>query len=105
MFFLKTPPTAEFAIAISAAVGAAQAYLAARVEFERVIFEGIASAADAGAAASGFDAAAQEAGLSGGSTGHDMAQRISGLLMLTNAILFVFLFQFLLLVAAGWISR
>ena len=48
LFFLKTPPMAEFAIAISAATGAAQAYLAARVEFERVIFEGIASATDAG---------------------------------------------------------
>jgi hypothetical protein len=108
LFFLQvqSQPTVGLAIAIAAASGAAQTYLASRVEFERVIFEEFASATDVGAAVSGFDAAAQEAGVvSAGKAGRELVQRIASLLMLTNVIFFLFLFQLVLLMGAGWVSR
>lgn len=106
LFSLQAQPTVGLAIAVAAASGAAQAYLASRVEFERVIFEALASATDVGAAAGGFDAAAQEAGVvSAGRAGRELAQRLSGLLMLTNVSFFLFLFQLVLLLGAGWVSR
>ena len=106
LFFLAMPPLAQLAVAAVAGTGAAQAYLAARVEFDRAIFESLASATDAGVAAQGFDAAAQEAGLlQGRKAGRDLGERAAGLVTLTNIIFFVFLFQFALLLAAAWTSR
>jgi hypothetical protein len=78
-----------------------QAYLAARVEFDRLIFQRIAVAADAG----GFDAAAQAAGLlPANKAGRDLAERIAGLLALTKKVFIVFLLQLALLIAAAWMS-
>jgi hypothetical protein len=106
LFFLAMPPLAQLAVVAVAGTGAAQAYLAARVEFDRIIFESLATATDAVAAAESFDAAAQDAGLlPARNAGRDLAQRAAGLVTLTNAIFFVFLFQLALLLAAAWTSR
>ena len=106
LFFLAMPPLAQLAVAAAAGTGAAQAYLAARVEFDRMIFESLASATDAGNAVTDFDTAAQQVGLlPGRKAGRDLGERAAGLITLTNTIFFVFLFQFALLLAAAWTAR
>jgi hypothetical protein len=101
LFVVPVRPLAAGVIGVAAAAGAVQAYLAARVEFDRLIFQRIAVAADAG----GFDAAAQAAGLlPANKAGRDLAERIAGLLALTKKVFIVFLLQLALLIAAAWMS-
>jgi hypothetical protein len=106
LFFLQLQPAMQVAFGVATATGAAQAYLAARIEFERVIFHALVFATDTAAAASGYDAAAREAGLvSGEKAGQDVARRVKSLMALVNANFFAFLFQLAVLVTAGWLAR
>jgi hypothetical protein len=100
-------PAAAATISVAAAAGAVQVYLAARVEFDRMIFQDIAAAApDAAGAAGAFDAAAREAGLlPERKAGRDLLQRTAGVLALARAIFGVLLLQLALLIAAAWMSR
>ena len=92
------------AISIAAVAGAAQAYLAVRIEFDRAIFESFAgAAAEAAGAADGFDRAAQALGLLfSGKAGRDFTRRTAGVLSLVKMAFLVFLVQLALLVAAAW---
>jgi len=95
---------AAAAISLAAVAGAAQVYLAVRIEFDRAIFESFAgAAAEAAGAADGFDRAAQALGLlSSGKAGRDFTRRTAGVLSLVKMAFLVFLVQLALLVAAGW---
>ena len=91
---------AAAAISLAAVAGAAQVYLAVRIEFDRAIFESLAGAAGA---ADGFDRAAQALGLlSSQKAGRDFVRRSAGVLLLVKIAFLVFLAQLALLVAAVW---
>ena len=93
---------AAAAISLAAAAGAAQVYLAVRIEFDRAIFENFAGTA--AGAADGFDRAAQTLGLlSSGKAGRDFTRRTAGVLWLVRMAFLVFLVQLALLVAAAWV--
>jgi hypothetical protein len=100
-------PLAAAAISVAAAAGAVQVYLAARVEFDWIIFRHIAATAPGAAGAvSAFDAAARAAGLlPTPKAGRDLVQRTAGVLSLAQAIFGVLLLQLALLIAAAWMSR
>jgi len=95
---------AAAAISLAAVAGAAQVYLAVRIEFDRAIFESLAGAAAGSAgAADGFDRAAQALGLlSSQKAGRDFVRRSAGVLLLVKMAFLVFLSQLALLVAAVW---
>ena len=106
LYFYPAGPVAAGAISLAAAAGAVQAYLAARIEFDRAIFRDIAAVPDAAAAAVAFDAAAQQAGLlPAPKAGRSLVQRLAGVTVLAKASFGVLLVQLVLLIVAAWMER
>lgn len=106
--FLIFPPDltapVALALALAAAGGAVQAYIALRIEFDRRIFEEFAgSNAQPVDAAGGFDNAVQALGLlPPDKSGRSMVQRAEGLMSLVRRSGWIFLAQLALLIAARW---
>lgn len=106
LYLKPVEPLAAGALSFAAAAGAVQVYLAARVEFDRMILRDIAGTApDTAGAAGAFDAAAQAAGLlPERKAGRDLVQRTAGVQALAQFIYCVLLLQLALLIAAAWMS-
>lgn len=106
LYLFPAEPLVAGAVSFAAAAGAVQVYLAARVEFDRIIFRDIAvTGPDVAAAAGAFDAAAHAAGLlPERKMGRDLVQRTCGALALVKTIFFVLVLQLVLLIAAAWMS-
>jgi hypothetical protein len=82
--------------AVVAALGIVQAYLAARIEFDRAIFEALAARPEE---AGHFDAAA---GIAPGRSGRPMAERASGARRLIVLGASIFIMQMVLAAALRW---
>jgi len=81
------------------ALGVVQVYLAARVEFDRVIFEALA---ESPGEAAHFDAAISAGKMHAQETGRTMAQRAAGARRFVIAGGIVFMAQVILAAASAW---
>lgn len=104
--WLETPGGAASRVALEAvvAVGAAQAYLAGRVEFDRWIFEAFGSSPAPDL--NGFDAALSAFGWTkAGRTGRSLAERVDGIARLVRRASYLFAAQIGITLAIPWLPR
>jgi hypothetical protein len=90
-------------LAVAAAAGAVQVYLALRIEFDRQIFQALAGAGEPGEAVKGFDQAMRALGMMPEhKTGRALADRVRGLRSLVRSAGWLFAFQLALSLAVPW---
>ena len=99
--------TAVLALCLAVLLGAAEVYLALRVEFDRSIFEAAASgSSDAAAYFEAFDQSRSQLGLgTPKSEARSVGERVWGLIRLVRAMGTVFILQVISVLAGVWIAR
>jgi hypothetical protein len=94
-------------LSLTAAAGAIQAYLALRIEFDKQIFEAVATRTGATAdALHAFDVALQSLALPrDGKAGRPLPERVQGLMSLVKSTAWVLAIQFALLILVPWLTQ
>lgn len=96
---------ASAALSLVVAAGAAQIYLAWRIEFDRRIFQLFAEAPDAAEAARGFERGLEALGHPRKGGERSLGERAAGLKSLVKKAAGILVLQIVLLIAASWLRH